>query len=248
MRSHHYAGLLQLLKFRLRRAESDARPTFFFHIPKCAGSTLWEVIWDIYGTRHVFVAKSKERHAQLAAMPLEKRLAYSAIGGHGSLRFFRRMLGDMGGYYKIVTLRDPIDRVISEYNYISTRPQHPLNAAVREQSFRDFVERTAPSNRQVKLLADRPDVEAAIAIVERFFDDWAMSDDVERLARSLYAMTRVQPRPIKRKNRATTPFSRRDLDATTLRLLEERNRLDLALIERLNRTRSGNRSASAAAM
>jgi len=248
MRSYDYAGLLQLLKFRFRRAGRDAKPTFFFHIPKCAGSTLWEVIWDIYGTRHVFVAKSKGRHARLAAMPLEERLAYSAIGGHGSLRFFREMLGDMDRYYKIVTLRDPIDRVISEYNYIRTRPQHRRNAAVRQQSFRDFIEHTAPPNRQVKLLADRPDLEAALEIVENFFDDWAMSDDVERLACNLYAMTGVQPRPIKYKNKATTPFSRRDLDEATLRLLEERNRLDLALIERLSRVRSGNRSASAAAM
>ena len=99
---------------------------------------MWEVIWDIYGTRDVFLAKSKKHHARLEAMPLEKRLSYSAIGGHGSLRFFRKMLGDMERYHKIVTLRDPIDRMISEYNYIRTRPQHPQHKVVAAGDFEDL--------------------------------------------------------------------------------------------------------------
>ena len=32
--------LLPWLAFRFRRAGKDAKPTFFFHIPKCAGTTV----------------------------------------------------------------------------------------------------------------------------------------------------------------------------------------------------------------
>jgi len=229
---------LHLLKFRFRRAGRDAKPTFFLHIPKCAGSTLWEVIWDIYGTRNVYLAKSKEHHARLAAMPLEKRRGYSAIGGHGSLRFFRNMLGDMDRYHKITTLRDPIDRVISEYNYIHTRPQHRLNAVVAAQGFEGFIENTVQANRQVKLLTGQPDdVEGAVETVEKFFDDWCLSNDVALMTERLYEVTGTKARPLAHKNRATSAFSRRDLPPAMLRVVEEQNRYDLALIEALRSAR-----------
>ncbi len=233
------ASVLQLLKFRLRRAESDAKPTFFFHIPKCAGSTLWEVIWDIYGTRNVFLAKSKKQHARLAAMPMERRRNYSAIGGHGRLQFFREMLGDMKVYHKIVTLRDPIDRVISEYNYISTRPQHPLHKVVTAQDFETYINKTAQPNRQVKLLAGaNSDAKDAFEVVTRFFDDWSTSADVGEMAERLYQVTGTKPRPVAYKNKAKSSFSRRDVPAPMLRFLEEQNRNDLALLEALRRTRA----------
>ena len=232
------ASMLQLLKFRFRRAEPNAKPTFFFHIPKCAGSTLWEVIWDIYGTRNVFLAKSKKQHARLAAMSMERRRGYSAIGGHGSLSFFRKMLGDMERYHKIVTLRDPIDRVISEYNYIRTWPEHPLHDKVAILDFDAYLDKAAPRNRQVKLLTgSSDDSEGAIEIVTRFFDDWSMSADVGAMAGRLYQVTGMSPRPIAHKNRATLSFSRRDVAPATLRLLEEQNRHDLVLLDALRRAR-----------
>lgn len=230
---------LHLLKFRFRRAGRDAKQTFFLHIPKCAGSTLWEVIWEIYGTRNVYLAKSKEHHARLAAMPLEKRRGYLAIGGHGSLQFFRSMLGDMDRYHKITTLRDPIDRVISEYNYIRTRPQHRLNAVVAAQGFEGFIENTVQANRQVKLLTGRADdVEGAVETVETFFDDWCLSNDVAQMTERLYEVTGTRARPAVHKNRARSAFSRHDLTPAMLRVLEEANRHDLALIETLKRVRA----------
>ena len=233
------ASALQLLKFRFRRADPDAKPTFFFHIPKCAGSTLWEVIWNIYGTRHVFLAKSRKQHARLAAMPMERRRSYSGIGGHGTLLFFREMLGDMERYHKIVTLRDPIERVISEYNYIRTRPQHPLHKVVAARDFEFYINKTAKPNRQVKLLTgSASDSEGAFEVVTRFFDDWSLSADVGRMAERLYEVTGTTPRPVAYKNKASSSFSRRDVPSATLRLLEEQNRHDLALLEVLRRTRA----------
>lgn len=230
--------MLHLLKFRFGRAGNDVRPTFFLHIPKCAGSSLWEAIWDIYGTRHVFVAKSQAQHAKLTAMPPERRRSYLAIGGHGRLTFFRDMLGDMTCYHKIVTLRDPIDRSISEFNYISARPQHRLHAEVVRRGFEGFVSDVLGPNRQVRLLAGRnDDVAGAVEIVTRFFDDWSLSQNLDDLTERLYRMAEVTPRPAKHKNRTRSGLSRGDLEPATLRLLEERNKYDLELIERLSAVR-----------
>lgn len=231
--------LWQLLKFRRRRAGADAKPTFFLHIPKCAGSTLWEVILDIYGTRDVFLATNKARRTQFTAMPVEQRRGYSGVGGHGSLRFFRDMLGDLDRYHKIVTLRDPIERLISEYNYVRAHPRHPRHAAVAAQDFETFAVRTAKPNRQVKLLTGSPEDSAgAIDIVTRFFDDWSMSEDVEAMAARLYEVTGTPPRPTAHKNKSRPAFRRSDMDPAALRRLEELNRHDLALCEALGARRS----------
>jgi Sulfotransferase family len=228
------ASMLQLLKFKRRRAAWDAKPTFYLHIPKCAGSTLWEVIWDIYGTRDVFLAKSRGQRARLSAMPMEKRLSYSAVGGHGGLKFFRDTLGDLSRYHKIVTLRDPIDRVISEYNYIRTRPQHRLHKMVAAGDFETYMKETAEPNHQVKLLTGSADEsDRAFEIVTQFFDDWCLTAEIGQMAERLYEVTGTPPRPVAHKNIARSPFSRRDLAPATLRFLEDQNRHDLALLEAL---------------
>lgn len=229
---------LRVFKFRFRRAASNAKPTFFLHIPKCAGTSVWETLIDIYGTRHVFIANSKARRLKLAAMVPEARRWYSAIGGHSSLRFYREQLGEMAQYHKIVTLRDPIDRSISEYNYIRAETNHPRHEAVSKQSLAEFAAVTLPPNRQVKLLSDRvDDVEGALNVVTRYFDDWALSNGVDDLIRLLYEVTDTKRRATHHKNKGAPGVTRADLDPRTLRALEERNRHDLELIEALRRIR-----------
>lgn len=227
--------LLPWLAFRFRRASKDASPTFFFHIPKCAGSSVWASLYDIYGTRHIYHANSRRRRERFAGMPRDARLAYSAVGGHAPLKFFREHVGDMGRYHKIVTLRDPVDRTISEYNYIRAQASHPRNKEVSLQNLTKFAASLRP-DRQVTLLTGRgDDVAGAVEIVTRFFDDWAFSDGVGDLVQRLYRVTGLEPRPAAHKNKGAPGTRRADLDAPTLRLLQDRNRNDLALIDALRR-------------
>jgi len=227
--------LVPWLTFRFRRAGPDAKPTFFFHIPKCAGTSIWASIYDIYGTRHVYLVNSQRRRKKLAAAPDAAR-AYSAVGGHARLGFFREHLGTMARYHKIVTLRDPIDRAISEYNFIRAQSTHPRNAQVAALSLETFARERLSWNPQVRLLTGRgDDVEGAIDIVTRFFDDWSFSDDVGALVERLYVVTGVEPRDAVHKNKGLSGPHREDLDRRTLRRLEARNRHDLALIEALRR-------------
>jgi len=226
--------LLPWLAFRFRRARPEAKPTFFFHIPKCAGTSVWAALYDIYGTRHVYLVNTPKRRAQFAAMPQETRRRYSAVGGHAPLSYFREHLGDMADYHKIITLRDPVDRAISQYNYIRAHVTHPRYAVVATQSLKEFAEITLRPDRQVTLLTGRgDDVEGAINIVTRFFDAWSLSDGVEDLMQRLYQITGVAPRSAVHKNKGASGLRRADIDAATLRLLEDRNRNDLSFIAAL---------------
>ena len=225
--------LLPWLAFRFRRAGKNAKPTFFFHIPKCAGTSVWASLYDIYGTRHVYLANNRRRREKFAVLLPAARNAYSAVGGHGPLSYFRELLGDMARYHKIVTLRDPIDRAISEYNYIRVQSAHPRHAEVSQQSLAEFAASSLRPDRQVTLLTGRGgDVEDAVEIVTHFFDDWSFSDDVNGLVERLYCAAGVESREAMHKNKGTGP-RRVELDDETLQLLRERNRDDLALIEAL---------------
>ena len=225
--------LLHWLAFRFRRAGKDAKPTFFFHIPKCAGTSVWASLYDIYGTRHVYLANNRRRRDKLATLPPAARNAYSAVGGHAPLSYFRDLLGDMARYHKIVTLRDPIDRAISEYNYIRAQRAHPRNAELSKQTLKEFAALSLRPDRQVTLLTGRgDDVEGAIETMTQFFDDWSFSDGVDGLVERLYAVTGTAPRGAVHKNKGAGP-GRVGLDNETLQLLRERNRNDLALIEAL---------------
>ena len=230
---------LKALKFPFRRAPKDAPPTFFFHIPKCAGTSVWETLFHVYGARNVFIVNSARSRQVLAAMPPERCRSYGAVGGHWPLRNFRDLLGEMTAYYKIITLRDPIDRAISEYNYVRAQTSHPRNAMVSQQSLEMFAAETLAPDRQVKLLAGRgDDVEGAFDIVTRFFDDWSFSNGVDALIQRLYAVTGVEPCTSQHKNKGAPGLSRAALEPATLRLLEARNKYDLALIEALRSSRA----------
>lgn len=229
---------LQALKFPFRRAPKDAPPTFFFHIPKCAGTSVWETLFHIYGAPNVFIVNSKREREKLAAKPLEARLRYGAVGGHGPLSSFRELLGEMPSHHKIVTLRDPIDRALSEYNYVRGQAAHPRNADLAQQDLATFATETLVSNRQVKLLTGRDDdVGGAVETVTRFFDDWALSSGVGALTERLYETVGLEPRHAQHKNKGGSGLTRNDLDSEARHLLEEQNRHDLALIEALKSLR-----------
>ncbi len=229
--------VLRWLKFRPRRAGKDAKRTFFFHIPKCAGTSIWASLYDIYGTRYVYVVNTPRRKRRFARMRPPARRFYSAVGGHAALKFFRKRLGAASDYHKIVTLRDPIDRAISQYNYIQGQKTHPRYAEVSPLSLDEFAtSESLRPNRQVTLLTgSSDDVEGAIDIVTRFFDDWALSEEIDELVQRLYEVADLAPRAAEHKNRGTPGPRRADLSTSTLRTIAHRNRYDLALIDALRK-------------
>ena len=230
--------VLRWLTFRRRRAGRDAKRTFFFHIPKYAGTSVWTSLYDIYGTRYVYIVNTDGRKRKFATMAPSARLNFSAVGGHAPLWFFREHLGGAADYHKIVTLRDPIDRAISQYNFIRAQASHPLNKDVSALSLDEFAAQIYRPNRQVTLLTGNgDDVEGAFDAVTRFFDDWAFSDGVGALVQRLYEITGTAPRSAEHKNKGSSGPRRADLTSSTLRILEDRNRNDLALIEALRNLR-----------
>jgi Sulfotransferase family len=221
------------LRSIFRRVDSGVRPTFFFHIPKCAGSSIWESIFDIYGFFNVYVVSTEREQANLRAMSPSRTRSYSALGGHGFLNNYQKLL-DLSGHHKIALFRDPLDRLISEYNFIRRKKGHFLYDRVSRQSFPEFVS-AGWRNTQVHLLTgNEDDLDGAIELVNSFFDDWAFMEDLPALTARLYSMAGRTPRPAKHKNRARLNGTGRiERSPELLELMAEHQGKDLQFFEYL---------------
>jgi hypothetical protein len=218
-------------KLTLRKSarKPKLKKTFFLHIPRCSGGTIWSALHEIYGDHNVFIAGKKSDFEDLLGMSVGRRRSYSAIGGHESLTFFRKMLGKMDGYYKIVTLRDPIDRLISEYNFAVA--QNEIN--IEESPFDEYV-RYYPINVQITALTGKTDdLSGALNLLNGFFDDFALFDEVDQLLSRLSKRLGTPIQNFPAENRGVYTITRADIPEKTLQFLRDRNELDLRLLDSL---------------
>jgi hypothetical protein len=208
--------------------------TFFLHIPKCAGSSIWKTLYHIHGRKHVFRVIDTDRAKELEAMPHSRRFSYLAIGGHLTLPKFRTLLGDMSDYYKIVTLRDPIDLILSYYNYVRLHSWHFEHESAVRQHFDEFVACTPTVNTQVYFLTGgSSDATKAIEAMLEFFDDWAFTHQLAGLTARLYERFRVEPQSAKHVNKNTLGLTHSEISPEAITVLKSRNQEDFELVERL---------------
>lgn len=210
---------------------SQSSKIFFFHIPKCAGTSVWKHLAKIYGRGRIFqIASSKdvERFNQESPENLRR---YAVIGGHHFLSTYRERLGNFEEYFKVTSLRDPIDRIISNYNFIRRDWRHARYKDVRQSTFEEFSLKEA-ANAQTKLLADNTDdYKRAIEILDGWFDYYTTLDHADLLMRKL---SEVGNAPFKRaihKNVSKRKIKRDAIDPDLIRRLEQMHEADLRLLD-----------------
>lgn len=205
---------------------------FFLHIPRCGGTSVWRAVRGIYGRPNVFHISTEKDRAVFDAMAPEARRAFDAIGGHAPLTVFRDALGGLDGYHSVVTVRDPIDRLVSTYNYIRAKPDHPRHETVSRQTFAGYA-LTQPGNQQTRFLTDGiPTVTEALAALDGF-DDWAFAEDVNALVRRLAVRAGRRRWIVHRRNRSPRSFRRSEIDPDLAAALRKRNVVDIAFVEAL---------------
>jgi glycosyltransferase involved in cell wall biosynthesis len=207
-----------MLTSLLRRP--PGRKVFFLHLPKCAGSSLWQALRGLVGAKHMYQAYSADRFRAFAEMDPATRNSFRAIGGHFPLAGYQAHL-DLSQYFAVTTLREPVERAISEYHYARNNPKHSEYDIIRRITLAEFIERNP--NPVTTLISGKPDAAAAVAVVREVFDRWAFVDDLPDL---LAAICRHLGRPV-----ATLPrvnVGPRTLDAITVSADER------ALIRRLH--------------
>lgn len=113
-----------------------ARQLVFVHIPKTAGLSLHSALEKIYGKEATFRVGNEDELQHLRKLP-DQVINKTFLSGH----FF---YGDIknrchADAILISVLRDPVKRILSNYNYITTWEAHPLHKQTVQQSFSDHV-------------------------------------------------------------------------------------------------------------
>lgn len=219
---------------------------FFFHIPKCAGMSVWHALWDIYGFENVFQVGIKAQREEFEAMTTAQRSSYGAIGGHGFLSRLTDAAGDLSGYYKFVTFRNPVDRIVSEYHFIRGLPEHFKYEIVSKIPLEEFAKQGDVMNMQTRLMCDEADPEMALAELDRFFDDWCLMEDLDNLIARLYARVGTEPRPARHENKGNGA-GRKTEDSAVIKEIERLNGADMEFYKSLRqRVEAGLRAANVA--
>ena len=224
------------------RRENEA--LIFLHLPKCGGTTLNRIIeWEYPPLRIFSIDPSFFRwsHRRVSRWPRERLAKMRVFKGHMPFGLHER-LPQPATY--ITFLREPVERVISEYYFARHYRLHPQYRRMQSLSLADYALTTPHHNLQTKLLAGRgnhPDFlagdcdEETVALAknnlarhfsfagltERFDEGLAVLKLIFGWNIAQYAsfnVTRVRPR------RETVP-------AAVLAAIAERNRHDVALYE-----------------
>ena len=213
----------------------------FLHLPKTAGTTLNRLIeWEyplsaMYSIDPVLFEWSA---AHLRKLPLARLRKTRMFKGH-MLFGLHEILPQPSTY--ITVLRDPVERVLSAFYFMRSYRLHPLYWKLRREKWtiEEFVQRSTRDNVQCKIIAGAdyhaPCTEAilekashhlnehfsVVGLSERFEESLALMKlrfGWQLKSYSSFNVTRSRPK-------------RGDLSSTTLDLISDRNRFDVALYQ-----------------
>ncbi|WP_319779781.1 sulfotransferase family 2 domain-containing protein [Maridesulfovibrio sp.] len=101
-------------------------PFFFLHIPKTAGTTLNHIFAAKFPEETICSVYTKEEIDYFKGITAKDMEHIQLVQGHIFVHNFDDFFSGFLGKYAFTFLRDPVSRVVSEYNFLRTWPGHHL--------------------------------------------------------------------------------------------------------------------------
>jgi len=231
---------------------TNCKTVIFIHIPKAAGTTFKEILWRQYGYRNSFKVQPGERTQpsidKFRQLPESKKSRFRLIYGHMPFGL-HKWLSQSAAY--ITILRNPLERVASEYYYVLRTPIHPLNSELvgKNLSLQDYIRKIADmntTNLQTRWVSGCVDFDSVMPpyedlpanaldlAKENIKNCLSVCGLTERFDESLLLMQKIlgwKNIYYMRRNVGKQRASKDQLPAATLRLIEKHEEKDLELFE-----------------
>jgi len=202
------------------------------HIPKTGGQSFYQVLQQVYGDRLSMYYRRRDYNAVMKDhRRFENSLAPQLKVLHGHLYYKElKRLHKHTDAKVICWMRDPVERVISNYNFFKSRLEQPelnpevarLNAHRKEETLLEYARRRPARNRMTKFLK-------GVRLEDLYFIGFLENydQDLHRLGRLLGWGDIDIPHLNRGQN-----SKQEALDEATLKKLRRWNRRDIKLYER----------------
>ncbi|WP_419788260.1 sulfotransferase family 2 domain-containing protein [Pseudodesulfovibrio sp.] len=125
------------------------RPFFFLHIPKTAGTTLNSVFDDNLSQERILDLYTESQHRALSDITYEEIARYRMVRGHVFITDFEEILDGPVHFRLFTFLRDPVQRVISEFYFLKRWPKSHLYEYLNRNNV-SLMEYVTSENRVLK--------------------------------------------------------------------------------------------------
>jgi hypothetical protein len=225
------------------RLDGEYDTLIFLHIPKTAGTTLRKIIERQYRRTGILEVYDKRvlDHLELEGTEILRQVPLREMGllaGHIVFGWHRFLPGRA---VYLTMLRDPVDRVVSLYYYIREDPRMPLHSAVRngsvglEEYLRRGLDPEASNGQTYWLSGGLPaTTEDTLQWAKRNLDFFPVVGIQERFDESLVLFKRAFAWRSVYYSKRNVVLARprvKDLPDRMVRLISERNQLDLELYD-----------------
>ncbi|MGF1494315.1 MAG: sulfotransferase family 2 domain-containing protein [Microcoleaceae cyanobacterium] len=135
----------------------------FIRIPKTGGQTMMDILYQIFGFKNVLKIWGQQSDREIGRFSVQDFLeldsatidTYPCMGGHITLDKVLTKIGHENfkeKYSSYTITRDPVDTVISLYNYYRTNTDHTRHEAISKIGFGEFIQNEYSKNLQCKYL------------------------------------------------------------------------------------------------
>ncbi len=220
-------------------------PFFFLHIPRTAGTTFNAILADNFSAAETLTIYKKEDYKRYRFRTPEELAGIRLINGHVLLESTAPPTFYGQPVRAFTFLRDPVARLISEYDFLRSWPSHHLYATMRRKavSFSEYLTSTDPKlfyrgkNFMTRCIANAdvgsdPYPEEALArakeVLARHFGCFGIQ---ERFTESLVLLGEYLglDNLLHEKRNARKPEARTQLSEEEKKLVRELNRADCEL-------------------
>jgi hypothetical protein len=216
----------------------------FVHLPKCAGTTLNRIIEWEYDPMRVFSIDPilfLGSYKKINQWPAERLARMQVFKGHMPFGIHQR-LPQPSTY--ITFLRDPVERVISAYYFARNYFLHPKHRWVSKLTLEEYVRVSPNHNVQCKYISGRPFVgdhhagecdtgtlDAAKENISWYFSLVGLTERFDEGLAILKIMFDWKIAKYAKFNVTKSRLKKTSLPASTVELIAERNKYDVALYE-----------------